>query len=79
MAMAGLTDGERFTIVTCMPSRAISHIHNRMPVVLAANDIDRWLSNDPFDHVASVLQPYDGIITFDEEKSPPPAQQDLFG
>ena len=79
MAMAGLTDGEQFTVVTCTPSRAIEHIHSRMPVVLAANDIDRWLSDDPFDQVVSVLKPYDGIITFDEEKQPPPAQQDLFG
>lgn len=79
MAMAGLTDGERFTIVTCTPSRAIEHIHSRMPVILAANDVDRWLSDDAFDAVAPVLQPYDGIITFDEEKPPPPAQQDLFG
>ncbi len=79
MAMAGLTDGERFTIVTCTPSRAIEHIHSRMPVVLAANDVDRWLSDDPFDQVVSVLQPYGGIITFDEEKPPAPAQQDLFG
>ena len=79
MAVAGLTDGERFTIVTCTPSRAISHIHNRMPVVLAANDVDRWLSDDPFDQIASVLQPYQGVITFDEEKPAPPAQHDLFG
>lgn len=79
MAMAGLTDGERFTIVTCTPSRSIEHIHNRMPVILAANDWDRWLSDDPFEQVHSVLQPYDGLITFDEEKPPPPAQHDLFG
>ncbi|MDA8637117.1 SOS response-associated peptidase [Rhodospirillales bacterium] len=79
MSMAGLTDGERFTIVTCTPSRAIEHIHSRMPVVLAANDVNCWLSDDPFDQVMSVLQPYGGVITFDEEKPPPPAQQDLFG
>lgn len=78
IAMAGLTDGERFTIVTCTPSRSIAHIHNRMPVILAANDIDHWLSDEPFEHVASVMQPYDGLITFNEEKPPPPAQHDLF-
>jgi len=66
MSMAGLTDGERFTIVTCTPSRAIEHIHSRMPVVLAANDVNCWLSDDPFDQVMSVLQPYGGVITFDE-------------
>ena len=79
LAMAGLTDGERFTIVTCTPSRAIGHIHSRMPVILAANNVDHWLSSNPFEDVASVLQPYEGIITFDEEKPPPAAQRDLFG
>jgi putative SOS response-associated peptidase YedK len=79
MAMAGLTDGECFTIVTCTPARAIEHIHSRMPVLLAANDMERWLSDNPFGQVQEVLKPYEGMITFDEEKPPPPAQADLFG
>lgn len=79
MAMAGLTNGECFTIVTCTPARAIEHIHKRMPVLLAANDIERWLSGDPFDRACEVLRPYEGVITFDEEKPPPPAQAELFG
>lgn len=77
--MAGLSDGKRFTIVTCTPARPIAHIHNRMPVVLAANDIDLWLSKAPFDEVNNVLAPYEGLITFEEESPPPPAQHDLFG
>lgn len=76
--MAGLTNGERFTIVTCAPSPAIAHIHSRMPVLLSDNDVGTWLSDAPFKDVAASLQPYGGTITFDEEKPPPPAQQDLF-
>lgn len=76
--MAGLTNGEQFTIVTCTPSPLIAHIHSRMPVVLTDNDVDAWLSDAPFEDVAHTLQPYGGSITFDEEKPPPPAQQDLF-
>ena len=37
MTMAGLTDGTRFTMITCDPSPAIAHIHNRMPVILEAD------------------------------------------
>jgi putative SOS response-associated peptidase YedK len=79
MAMAGLTDGECFTIVTCTPARAIEHIHSRMPVLLPANDVDQWLSEDPFEQIQEVLNPYEGMISFDEENPPPPAQADLFG
>lgn len=78
-AMAGLTDGERFTIVTCAPSPSIAHIHNRMPVLLAHDGIDAWLSAQSYADVAGILSPFEGDLAFEEETPPPPAQADLFG
>ena len=76
-AFAGLTDGERFTIVTCPPSPSIAHIHDRMPVMLAAGAEARWL--DPgvaFAEVSGLLVPYQaGPLKADEET---PSQPDLF-
>lgn len=77
--MAGLTDGERFTIVTCVPSPKIAHIHNRMPVLLGRDAVDTWLSTRPFADVSGILTSYDGNLEFEEETPPPPAQADLFG
>ncbi len=79
LVMAGLYDAERVTIVTCPPAPAIQHIHNRMPVLLDQNGIQAWLSNAPSRDVAPVLAPFAGVLMFDEETPPPPAQQDLFG
>jgi putative SOS response-associated peptidase YedK len=31
------------TIVTCPPNALVAEVHNRMPVILAAEDHDRWL------------------------------------
>jgi len=77
--MAGLTDGERFTIVTCAPAPAIAHIHNRMPVILPPAAYDMWLSAAPYGEVARLLAPYANELAFQEETPPPPAQADLFG
>tara|TARA_R110000787_G_scaffold19874_17_gene59220 strand:- start:6053 stop:6676 length:624 start_codon:yes stop_codon:yes gene_type:complete len=79
LVMAGLFDAERVTIVTCAPASSIQHIHNRMPVLLDQDGIQTWLSGAPFSHVAGVLVPFTGPLTFDEETPPPSAQQDLFG
>lgn len=78
-AMAGLTDGEKFTIVTCTPSPSIAHIHNRMPVILEHNGVDAWLSTQPYADVSGVLTPFTGSLDFEEDTPPPPAQADLFG
>lgn len=40
---AGLENGSEATIITCAPSHAIAHIHNRMPVVIGPNHINGWL------------------------------------
>ncbi len=80
VAFAGLIDGERFTIVTCAPSPAIQHVHDRMPVILDPDGMTRWL--DPalsFGDVRPLLTPYAGPLAADEETPEPPKQADLFG
>lgn len=77
--MAGLTDGERFTIVTSAPAPTIEHIHNRMPVVLDSDAAGRWISDCEYADVADLLKPYQGELSYEEETPPAPAQGDLFG
>ncbi len=43
------------TIITCDAAENISHIHNRMPVMLTADNIDDWLSERKTEEL---LQPY---------------------
>jgi putative SOS response-associated peptidase YedK len=82
-AFAGLTDGERFTIVTCAAAPAIAHIHHRMPVILEAAAEPKWI--DPavdFAVVKELLRPYAGPLTADQEAPPgigPRQKPDLFG
>jgi putative SOS response-associated peptidase YedK len=44
-----------FTIVTCEPNSLVATIHDRMPVILAPENYERWMANiepDPFDLMA---------------------------
>lgn len=81
MAFAGLHDGQRFVIVTCAPSPAIAHIHNRMPVVLDPAHESGWCDPErPFADAARFLTPApDGALCAIEDTPPPSAQPDLFG
>jgi putative SOS response-associated peptidase YedK len=57
-------DGETLescTIVTTEAAPAISHIHPRMPVILAPGERESWLSGDPAD-AGGLLHPYDGTL-----------------
>jgi len=45
-AFAGLWQGDRFIILTRQASPEISHIHHRMPVVVAPDDFDTWLNKE---------------------------------
>lgn len=82
-ALAGLTDGERFTIVTCGAASAVAQIHHRMPVVLDAGAESSWIDPAvPFAEVKDLLVPFTGALVADE--APPPGvgragQSDLFG
>ncbi len=79
-SMAGLVDGNTFTIITCQPAPEIAHIHNRMPVILTPVAEREWLNGcQSFEHVAHHLVPYDQApVTAMEEPLPPPRQGDLF-
>jgi putative SOS response-associated peptidase YedK len=56
-------DGKRvesFTIITTEPNELVRPVHNRMPVMLRAEDEEQWLdaSRTPFAKAKSVLKPY---------------------
>ena len=80
MAFAGLFDDDRFTIITCVPSPAIAHIHGRMPVILTRQNEQDWLTEAfPFNKVRDLLTPYpNGLLLARELTAPPPPQGDLF-
>ena len=51
---------ESCTIITTLPNEVVAPIHDRMPVILAPADLDRWLDpgvRDPA-AVAALLRPY---------------------
>lgn len=69
LALAGLWESwlspeqesiETYTIVTTTPNEMMAEIHDRMPVILHAEDLDAWL--DPGDEgsarVAGLIRPY---------------------
>jgi putative SOS response-associated peptidase YedK len=53
-----------FTILTTKPNEVVAPLHDRMPVILAPDDYDRWLDTE-FDPV-SLIRPYpiDEIVTW---------------
>lgn len=50
---------ETFAILTCTPNDVMRPIHDRMPVILPAVSLDRWLDPtiDDFDEVSAMLRP----------------------
>lgn len=77
-ALAGLVDGERFTIVTCAAAPAIAHVHDRMPALLPPEAEAAWVDPAaPFDQVAAALSPFAGELQAERDGAPP-AQGDLF-
>jgi putative SOS response-associated peptidase YedK len=79
-AMAGLTDGDNFTIVTVAPAPAIAHIHSRMPVIIDAGSEASWLDADlDFAAAAKALAPPSDDSLAWHDADPPPRQKDLFG
>jgi len=64
LALAGLwtsaDHGERSTaaILTTGPNRIMERLHHRMPVILAADDLDAWLAPEtPLEHVIALMSP----------------------
>lgn len=63
MLLAGLYAthdwGDSFTILTTRPNSLMANLHDRMPVIVDVDDVDRWLDpevRDP-DAVADLLEP----------------------
>jgi putative SOS response-associated peptidase YedK len=80
-AFAGIETGARFAIVTCAPSAAVAHIHDRMPVILAESAEAAWLDPAaPFAEIKDLLVPYadDAALTIKEESPSEAVQPDLF-
>ena len=78
-AFAGLSDGERFTILTCDAPPEMNPMNDRAPVILARQDEADWLNPEiPYAKIARALlpRPLDLTITAD---GPEPPQLDLFG
>ena len=67
---AGLENGREVTIITCAPSGAIAHIHNRMPAVIGPNHLMDWLTPElDFSEIAYMLGPLpDHILSWQEER-----------
>lgn len=65
LALAGLwtpsPEGERFAIVTTSAGDAISHIHNRQPVILSRERWKVWLSDAPVAELEAMLEADEGV------------------
>ena len=50
---------ETFTIITTDANQLVAPLHNRMPVILAPNDYERWLDHDdPTRPPLDLLRPF---------------------
>jgi putative SOS response-associated peptidase YedK len=50
---------DTFTILTTSPNKLMAEIHNRMPVILAEKEYDRWVdARKPGADVADLLKPF---------------------
>lgn len=80
LTFAALFDGNRFVVLTCPSSPAVSHIHHRMPVLLDKQNHGDWLNPDvPTSHLARMLNPNPDLDLEMVETIPsPPRQGDLF-
>ena len=55
-----------YTVITTTPNKSISHIHNRMPVILHLRDLDTWLGSNQTQiyEAMDLLIPYRGDLGF---------------
>ena len=61
-------NGLTFAIITTDANEVVAKVHNRMPVVVPANDVDRWLEGDPRD-AAQLIAPAPAKLLIDTEVS----------
>ena len=57
MALAGLWEGETFTVLTTTANALAAQVHDRMPVILPRDAYDLWLDPKNQD-VQDLLRPY---------------------
>ena len=77
-AFAGLTNGERFTIITCAAPPEMAPMNDRMPVILRAQDEATWIDPAvPYPQAAQALTPRPLALDI-SAASPEPPQLDLF-
>jgi putative SOS response-associated peptidase YedK len=50
-----------FAIVTTDAAPSVAAYHNRMPVILEADQFDTWMSGSP-DQAAALMRPYAGAL-----------------
>jgi len=56
MTFAGLHSEESFVIITCPPARIISHIHQRMPLMIDHSERANWINGSlKLNHVVKFL------------------------
>jgi putative SOS response-associated peptidase YedK len=53
-----------YTILTTRPNELVAPLHDRMPVIVALGDYDRWLGDEP--NPADLIRPYpaDGMAAW---------------
>ena len=56
-----------FTVLTTQASDSVAQIHNRMPVLLAANELERWVKDPGFTN--TVLMRNGGELSLFEQQS----------
>lgn len=62
---------ETYTIITTEPNELTARLHNRMPVILAPRDYERWLAPaDPARLPVDLLRPFDAALMASWKVSP---------
>lgn len=80
LGLAGIHDGEHFTVITCPAAPELEHIHRRMPAVLHGEAEARWLDGRyTFSEVNTLLHPFPADELSVTEEIPEGFQADLFG
>ena len=75
--LAGISEGDHFSIVTTEPNRFVAPVHNRMPVVLRRDELPAWMEGD-FARLADRGKVELHVIPEGEDTPPPPEQLSLF-
>ena len=80
MTFAGLHSEKNFVIITCPPAHVISHIHQRMPLLIDPSEQASWINGSlRLNHVVKLLtSPSYCGVDFSEEETPH-NQLNLFG